>query len=554
LTRKRTREDIVPLGIYGKKRYILLKDSGRLLDYTPQEMQNHGTMQDILPATVWMDYFARTNKEGVQLGVDYARATEWLVNYTETGLFDPDRIRGRGAWLDAGRSVVHLGDRLLIDGNFRELEDYKGDYIYPRDKPIRLPDETEYTPEDHAVLLDAIDSFLWDSPLDKALFMGWLGVAFLCGGIDWRPHLWLVGKAGTGKSTAVVLMQKVLQAFLLPVQSTTTEAALRQMISHDAIPVTFDEAEAYGHQAEAQMQKRVELMRSASSESDAVIGRGTASQKAVTQKIRAMFFLASIGESLKYEQDKQRFVILGLKPAPRNAVVARQETYKRLNSELMPHFDAKFSSRLFLSRSRALPEVKVSGEMFTEALLPVFKNQRLARQYGILMASDWAFTHNGEATLADAREHIGMFDWGKFVQKTEESIDSTEGDALQHLFSSIIEVKPGVKKSVHECILTCYRASRGTSSVDDDAEGLVLARYGLRLVRGDKGLFIANKNQYLEKIFTDTAASGNWNGKIFGKMEGVKSDIQKPHKDLSSQRGVTMPLSYVFEEDETIEF
>ena len=49
-------------------------------------------------------------------GVNWqAAASALFVQQAAVGIYSPDRIRGRGAWCDDGRSVLHLGDRLLVD-------------------------------------------------------------------------------------------------------------------------------------------------------------------------------------------------------------------------------------------------------------------------------------------------------------------------------------------------------------------------------------------------------------------------------------------------------
>ena len=41
----------------------------------------------------------------------------------EIGVYNPRHIRGRGAWRDNDRSVLHLGDRLIVDGIQHSISD-----------------------------------------------------------------------------------------------------------------------------------------------------------------------------------------------------------------------------------------------------------------------------------------------------------------------------------------------------------------------------------------------------------------------------------------------
>jgi len=57
-------------------------------------------------------------------GVNWtAAASDLFSRQAAVGMFDPDRLRGRGTWWDRGRCVLHLGDRLVIDGVRQAITD-----------------------------------------------------------------------------------------------------------------------------------------------------------------------------------------------------------------------------------------------------------------------------------------------------------------------------------------------------------------------------------------------------------------------------------------------
>ena len=76
------------------------------------------------------------------------------------------------------------------------------------------------------------------------LLAGWVALAPTCGCLDWRPHIWLTGGAGTGKSLIHRFISPLLHDMGVPVSGNTTEAGLRQTLKSDALPVVFDEAES----------------------------------------------------------------------------------------------------------------------------------------------------------------------------------------------------------------------------------------------------------------------------------------------------------------------
>ena len=48
-------------------------------------------------------------------------------------------------------------------------------------------------------ILELAQQFQWDVQASGMLLAGWVALAPICGALDWRPHIWLTGGAGTGK-------------------------------------------------------------------------------------------------------------------------------------------------------------------------------------------------------------------------------------------------------------------------------------------------------------------------------------------------------------------
>jgi putative DNA primase/helicase len=95
-----------------------------------------------------------------------AAASDLFAEQAQHGVYSPDRIRGRGAWWDGGRSVVHLGDRLLVGGDVLPTGRPPGSrYLYERLAAIDGPAAAE--PLDDAAALGVLDiacRFLWANP------------------------------------------------------------------------------------------------------------------------------------------------------------------------------------------------------------------------------------------------------------------------------------------------------------------------------------------------------------------------------------------------------
>ena len=93
-------------------------------------------------------------------------------------------------------------------------------------------------------ILELAQRFQWDVPASGMLLAGWVALAPICGALDWRPHIWLTGGAGTGKSAILDRFISPLLADMGVPSGNTTEAGLRQTLKSDALPIVFDEAES----------------------------------------------------------------------------------------------------------------------------------------------------------------------------------------------------------------------------------------------------------------------------------------------------------------------
>ncbi len=117
------------------------------------------------------------------------------------GYFDPSMRRGRGAWLDERRSVYHLGDRLLVGGVETDLSGIKSRFVYEQSRKMPPPAVQPLSNAEGLRIVEMFKRFLWKIPVSAALAAGFVALAPLCGALDWRPHIWLTGGAGSGKTT-----------------------------------------------------------------------------------------------------------------------------------------------------------------------------------------------------------------------------------------------------------------------------------------------------------------------------------------------------------------
>lgn len=337
-----------PVRALGMKQQICyyLDKKGQLIALGPRD---HGKNNIIalfspsthLPMRYWPRWSApKINKQTGEIerpseiiGFAQDDASEALIGACgDAGLFDPlGRVRGRGAHQGRQRAlVVHCGDKILfngrkIDGSARDAVWHDPDVIegmvYPAFAPSPRPHPDPVDVETGEQLLATFGTWRWKRPiLDPMLLLGWAGQAFICGALDWRTHVFITGGAGTGKSTLNgknALFDRMLGKGLLRTGS-ATEAAVRQLLGAQTIPVIFDEfepSEFNAHKTKAML----ELARVASSGDD--MHKGGMDHQAQQFVLQSAFQFSAILMPPMQPQDRSRFAVLELKPFPKREAV-----------------------------------------------------------------------------------------------------------------------------------------------------------------------------------------------------------------------------------------
>jgi putative DNA primase/helicase len=227
-----------------------------------------------------------------------AAASSLFEQQAAIGVFDSDCIRGRGAWLDDGRVVFHLGDRLIVDGERHSvLKPPPSRYHYEQARHLDGPSDAPLSDKDAIRITSIAERFRWEVPASAHFLTGWMVLAPVCGALSWRPHIWVTGGAGTGKTTILkTFMRPLMGGVLQTATGGTTEPGLRGILRSDAIPVVFDEFEQNEAKDKQIVQNVLALARGASSEGGKIY-KGTTTGGAIGFEIRSMFCVSSINVS-----------------------------------------------------------------------------------------------------------------------------------------------------------------------------------------------------------------------------------------------------------------
>lgn len=529
-------------GVY----YYLAKGARQVIELSAGSHSKLGLMS-MADLDFWTNRYPKDSDNG---GVAWDMAVNALMRACEDqGVFDPERLRGRGAWWDEGRSVLHLGDHLAVEGKRVELAEKAGWYIYEAAAPMRVDIDNPLTPREAIQLLEICKNLQWEKPMDAYLLAGWIFIAPVCGALDWRPHVWITGGAGSGKTWCVNnVVGKATGRFALKPLSSTTEAAIRQRLGHDARPVIFDEAEGEDQQAQQRLQNVMQLVRQASSEGDGEIMKGSAGGKAMSFRARSMFAFASIGVAAHQYADKTRITVLQLRPDASKTPEEREQQFRELEKLTYTTLTDEFIEQLNARAVRMIPVIRANAKTFARAGARVIGQQRLGDQIGALLAGAHALHSNKVISLEEAQAWIQKQDWSEeFMLSEQRDESSCLSRIMEHVVRASTTLGNTVDRSIGELVRIAIMGNpqSATEQVDPAAASDTLLRYGIKARMGEWSVTISNTHTGLARILRDSPWPTNW-GRILKRLPGAEATEKPEHFSGGSSRGVIVPMDAVF--------
>lgn len=525
--------------------FYLAKSARQVITLTASQHSKLGLLS-MADLDWWQNRYPKDSDAGT---VAWDMAANAVIRACEdVGVFDPERLRGRGAWWDEGKSVLHLGDHLVVDGQRVELAEKDGWYIYEAGAPMRVDIDNPLTPREAIRLLEICKNMQWEKPIDAYLLAGWIFLAPICGALNWRPHIWLTAPAGTGKSWTITnVVGRATGRFALKPLSSTTEPAIRQRLGHDARPVIFDEAEGEDQQAQQRLQSIMQLVRQASSESDGEIMKGSSGGRAMSFRARSMFAFASIGVSAHQYADKTRITVLQMKPDPTKTPEQRDEQFRRLERLTFDTLTDEYVERLNARAVRMIGVIRANARTFARAGARVIGQQRVGDQIGALLAGTYALHSNNVISLEDAQAWIERQDWSDELTMVEQR---DEMSCLQRIMEHVIRVTTTlgatVDRSIGELVrITAFGNKAGaTENIDQGVASETLKRHGILIEPTAKTFVVSNTHTALAKILRDSPWPTNW-GRILKRLPNAEAS--GPHYFTGgASRGVELPVETIF--------
>lgn len=520
--------------------------SKTVISLSPTAMSKPNLLQ-MAPLPWWEGYFRRFGKDGARIGgFELDKAQNWLIDKSvERKVFSSKLIRGRGAWLDGKNIVIHTGENLIVDGQLSDFEHFNSKYIYEIGEDMGLKMPLPLSTKQASAVIDILNLVNWDRGVNAYLLAGWCVVAPMCGALPWRPHIWLTGGAGTGKSWVFRHpVRRLLGETALSVQGETSEAGLRQLLKHDALPVLFDEAEGEDKKSQERMADIIGLMRSASTADSGIMAKGSSFGRANTYTARSCMGFASIAFQITHQSDRTRVSILGLKKLPETD--DKKQRWELLQKKYNDTITEDFSARLRSRTVTLLPIILKNAETFSHAAAAELGQQRAGDQVGILLAGAYSLRSNKKVSYEDALTWIKAQDWNE-----EKSHEQTRDELalIQHILQQItrIESSTGIQeRSIGELV----RIAAGVHSdiLDREQAQARLGRISMKVV--NKYLVIGNSVDIINKYLVGTHWAKNYN-KILIRLDGALDSEPTRFASGVKIRATKIPLDTLFQHEQT---
>lgn len=499
--------------------YFRSHSSYKILKFSASKITK-ANLFELAPLQFWAESF-QTNSKKIN-AFDLDEALNWLIQEgKKSSFFSAKNLYGTGfgrdgqkLFFNTGESVYFWGPEKLFSADTNKILKYKyvknlsdsdSNKTFLEGELVDIDiNQSPATQDQCQSLFELIQKLSFENQSSAHLLAGWIFTAQVTGAMAWRPHIWVTGPAGSGKTT-------ILRDILIPLifhkkqfLGKTTEAGIRQTIKADSCAVFFDEAESFDKISAQRVQNIIELVRASSSDSEAAIIKGSPSGSSIEYYPRFQACLSSINTNLATEQDRSRFTLIELVKNPNNDFM----TKTKFDFEKMINKD--FANALAL---RSIDNFRIFTLNFKKLYPLIMKkvSARFADQIGTLAAGYLALIQ--DEIVRDPKSFLEAHNY--FLPKQKVTLeDSNEMECLGHLLSSSVN-DTGTMYTIQRLLYFVYQ----NDGQRDFAEKL-LETLGLKFNENDDAFLVATNHAQLAKIFAGTQWI-KW-GSSLSRIEGAK--------------------------------
>lgn len=501
---------IRPMGHDRGDYFFMPRAGGQIVRVSATSLGRIQTLYRLAPRVFWESHYAADGKTSDSEIASYASA-HLIEACHRLGVFQSDKVRGVGVWIDAGRVVVNCGDVIVSDGQSIQPSEFKGRYLYEAGARVIDIDCPPLTNKEASRLRDLCRMLNWKRPQYADLLAGWLVVSAVGSAIKWRPHVVITGPKGCGKST---VMDDIVKSALGDIAANgdggTTEPGVRKVLGLSGRPFIMDEAESENRQTQAEMAKIFFLVRRASSGSKVINAYSEFC-------IRSCFCFAAINPRIEQGADKDRITALELVV---DKSADRERNYKALLTAISECMIDGFANRLLARTVSNMDALFHNIGIFGTVAAEILGDKRSGDQVGPMIAGAYSLVSTNKVTIEFARDWMAKQEWDWH------SADNDMSDA-EKLVTHIMTLRVRYDhdgRSYESSIGDMVSAASIKGAPGYDAADKGLRGYGIRVIDGR--VVIANNSPQLKRMLDDTPWAV-WRGTL-GNYPGADNYGNKP--------------------------
>lgn len=549
-----------PIGFAGSYYYFLKKQGMIKIERRVGDMIGGHTFLELIPdKNYWMDICYKAGSL-VNNKPDWEGLAIEMVNRCHAkGNIQEQDERGFGAWRDGGDIVQNRLTSLTVNGNVTDAYYYASpnNYFYncqPSYTGFKDPSDI-LSEHERRMIISLVKTVRWEKECSGDMLMGWLMNAVIPGMLDWRPHVWMSGNKGTGKSK---VMEKIIAPILGPfckkMSHSTTLPGILQEINGASISIVMDEMESNSEKAKRITAEMVDVARKVSS--DAGYRRVTSpnGKKRIQSCVSMMCFI-SISVALAQASDRSRFTVLPLRiPSDKSKMSMNYRLMEDLSAALPKDLGEKIY--YFMLENFKIHQKNI--ETFAEAFTIQYGEQRAGDQYGTLIAGRWLLENPRLVTKAEAKIMVAREDYSYYLR--DESTESEDSQVLDHIGLSRMRVDTAQGPRELQAyqllamsfgrITTLGAENMGIPLISDTKARAVLAQYGIYCDTLEQAVhfLVTDREGMVGDLLKGSPFGSGWSS-ILSRHPGATRQKKRVQYIGKLASVITVPLEHVLDDE-----
>lgn len=489
--------------------FFLAEGSNQIVTLTAGAL-NKANLMTLADLRWWYEQFPKEGKNAqgdiIVVGIKWDTAIDEIIRKShDAGVFNPDeRQRGAGVWREKEGPVIHCGDKLIYNGHEYSAFSFESYYLYEAAPKRFSLAPTGLVNHESRVLYDICTRPSWKDPNSGKILAGWIVISMICGCLKWRPHIWIMGPIGSGKSFVVNdILEQVLLGIGRFLGAGSTEAGVRQSLKNDAIPVIMDEMDGETMKDNEIIQSILTMTRRSSSGQKMTKGSSDGISQVFT--LQSAFCFASVNHSIVQGADESRISILEIEPDRREDAAERFAELEVLVKETL---NPEFSRRLLRRTITDLPNILANIRTFQMAVRAKFGNARSAQQLAPLLAGIYSLINGGVISPDGAGKWVE--DNSSLRVYTATDADKDHDKLLDYLMTTRIKIN-GQMKTYETQVGKAITAALGHGHEDFTSRDAKSALDNIDIKVRNNKIWVKKSSQHIKNILKNTTWVASWN-------------------------------------------